>query len=257
MKKVIFLFTLILCVGAVMAEDQTVSVLIGGAIDVSVSDNIDYGTVAPGASSDANSTITVGSNNNVDLTVNIQITDSGTNDLFQNIIFDLNNNGFDESIIGTSLLTKYIDDIEGNHILPTRLQVPSGFDFGQNTGVISYIFMERDNSYYYYHSSGVGTTEQDCFNNGTEVCITRDLSGPAFQAGTDAVQWGCGACGSVTQWFPSLSSSFKNDCIPTQLMDDIVNVDVCLNTVTYGDWDIDFSWYQSGGDGGFAYTREQ
>lgn len=111
----------------------------------------------------------------------------------------------------------------------------------------------------YLHPSDVGTSEQDCFDDANSTCLTRDLSGPVFNAGTDGdegVSWGCGACGDVGTWYDSLNNDFKNGCVDGN-MPNIIGTELCLETQNNGKWDIEFNIYQSGGGGGFGYTRSQ
>jgi len=146
MKKIlVFLVMISLVMPIVIADpdDQTVNAEVEDFIDISVN-NIQYGPVAPNSISDQISTITVEENNNVDLTVDITVTDTGVGDLFTHIIFDLEDDGFgDNTEIGVATLQIDIDDDSGANDIPTRLQVPVGFAPGSTSGVVEYIAMKR------------------------------------------------------------------------------------------------------------------
>lgn len=146
MKKILIfaiMFFMLVGVFGVAAADQTVVVNVTPVVDISVN-NIDYGNVIPGATSDKDSVITAGINNNVDLTVQISVTSASTNNLFRHIIFDLENNGFgDNSQIGTGTLLKDILLGTSSVTIPTRLAVPTGFVPGTYNGVVSYVAMQK------------------------------------------------------------------------------------------------------------------
>jgi hypothetical protein len=262
MKKtintIILISIIFMSIYIIFAQDQSATAIVGGSMDVSVNDKLDYGAVNPGSSSDANSTITIGPNNNVDLNTQIKVTNPGTGNLFYHIIFDINQNGiFDESEIGSSTLVALINNVIGAHVIPTRLQVPTSFSKGPNNGIISYTFMEKDSSTYYYHPELVGLNQSDCLDTSNKVCISRDLSGPPYNIGTENISWGCGKCSnSSITWYNQLDTSFKNGCVSGNMVN-IVGKDLCLRTQTLGDYSVIFSWFQSAGGGGFAYTRSK
>jgi len=148
MKKILSFFVVVGLLMSIVGvigdetENQSVNADIVKVIDISVN-NIDYEDVIPGEYSDKDSIVTVGENNNVGLTVSIQVTDAGTGNLFENIIFDLDGlNEFDEPIIGITTLYKDIADDSGANTIPTRLQVPVGFAPGLVSGTVSYTAME-------------------------------------------------------------------------------------------------------------------
>ena len=143
---------MLLCLGGVMAvdpvsQDQTVNVTIGEMISFTV-DPLNYPTAMPGASTGADSVITVAANNNVPLTFNIGVHDvSDSNDLFWNIIFDIDgNNAFNEDYIGLGNYTLLVADSQTTAFtktIKTKLDVPTGFAPGTyDTGKISYIAMK-------------------------------------------------------------------------------------------------------------------
>ena len=110
---------------------------------------------------------------------------------------------------------------------------------------------------FYNHPSSVGANEMDCFDSSNSVCLTRETTGPVFNAGNTSVagiQWGCGNCKDVVDWYISLDIDFKAGCA-NGTMPNIVGKELCLNTSTNGKWNIKFGWFQSGGGGGFNYTR--
>ena len=88
----------------------------------------------------------------VNLTVNIQVSDPGTGNLFYHIWFDIESNGFsDDTEIGTGTETLNLDDLPfspfGSHFtqtIPTKLVVPADFSsFGDIAGTVAYTAMKR------------------------------------------------------------------------------------------------------------------
>ncbi len=107
----------------------------------------------------------------------------------------------------------------------------------------------------YEHPADVGSAEKDCFTNNEITCITRDLTGAPYNDGSGFISWGCGECGDVDDWYSALDGNFKNGCVDGN-MQHIVGVELCLQTDNIGQWNIEFSSFQSGGGGEFAYNRK-
>lgn len=106
----------------------------------------------------------------------------------------------------------------------------------------------------YTHPAGVGTAEQDCFDESGAVCLTRDMAGPIQSVGTAQVQWGCGPCSNVTRWYSSFDQDFKSGCVGER-MTEIVGKQLCIKSPS-GEWDIVFESFQGGGEGGeLSYVR--
>jgi hypothetical protein len=109
----------------------------------------------------------------------------------------------------------------------------------------------------YNHPSEVGLIEKDCFDSFNNVCLSRDLVGPIINIGIlgdDGLKWGCGSCNSVKKWFNGFSNEFRDECFAGN-MPSIVNKNICLDSGSNAKWDIVFSYFQSGGGGGFSYIR--
>jgi len=104
----------------------------------------------------------------------------------------------------------------------------------------------------YTHPSGAGSTEQDCFDESGDVCLTRGTSKAVYNAGTASIRWGCGTCDTATTWVNAINQ-MKSSCFGGS-MPNIVGAPVCLETPS-GNWDVQYTEWQSGGGGGFAYTR--
>jgi hypothetical protein len=151
----IALFAIILSIQGVFAAsivNQGVrAYVLQEIIDISVN-SIDYGDILPGEEVFRDSNVTVNDANTVDLTVNIQVSDPGTGNLFHHIWFDVESNGFsDDAEIGTGTETLNLDDLPfspfGSHFtqtIPTKLVVPADFSsFGDITGIVAYTAMKR------------------------------------------------------------------------------------------------------------------
>ena len=109
----------------------------------------------------------------------------------------------------------------------------------------------------YNHPSEVGLKEMDCFDSSNNVCLSRDLVGPMINIGNlgdEGLKWGCGSCNSVKKWFNGFSNEFRDECFAGN-MPSIVNKNICLDSGSNAKWDIVFSYFQSGGGGGFSYRR--
>jgi len=114
-------------------------------IDVTIG-NIDYGAVAPNATSNnTNLVITVNENNNVNLNVAVSIDNSTAENLvplFQNIYFKF---GTEFAKLGEGTLSVDInDDSEPqSQSFPTYIAVPEGFAPGEHTGILYYLVTKR------------------------------------------------------------------------------------------------------------------
>lgn len=146
MKKLAFLMVLVMAlgVGSVIGEDQDVDAQVADVIEITVN-NIDFGTVTPGQdSSEGTSTVTAGTNNNVDLTVTVSVSNPGTPDLFSHLVFDtdLDADLSGESEIGVSSFDVDVDDDSFKNIL-VKLAVPEGFAPGGVSGIVQYLAAKR------------------------------------------------------------------------------------------------------------------
>jgi hypothetical protein len=109
----------------------------------------------------------------------------------------------------------------------------------------------------YAHASGSGTAAQDCIES--DVCLTRGASGAVFNGAATpaALQWACGACGAEASAWVADISQLKDLCLGGA-MPNLVGRPTCLRSAGHADgWTLVWSDYQSGGGGGFAYTRTQ
>jgi hypothetical protein len=107
----------------------------------------------------------------------------------------------------------------------------------------------------YTHPSNSGTTEQDCIE--TDVCLTRAATGGVYNGATTpaALQWACGVCGAEASAWVSDVTQLKDVCLGGA-MPNVVGRPTCLKSAGHADaWTLVWSDYQSGGGGGFAYTR--
>ncbi|MFA4952972.1 MAG: myxococcus cysteine-rich repeat containing protein [Candidatus Pacearchaeota archaeon] len=146
-KLLVFLVMMFGLMGIVMAssETQTTSGDVQTAVDANVSDTLPFGSVVAGQDSNPqDSVITIGANNNVNLQVAMELT-INTGLLFQNIFMDLDKSGTYEDTEQLDQILYYsITDIIGQHDFPitTILRVPTGFNPGAKTGVITYTITE-------------------------------------------------------------------------------------------------------------------
>jgi len=111
----------------------------------------------------------------------------------------------------------------------------------------------------YTHASGVGEADQDCFDETNKTCITRDIKGPPYNAGSDgknSISWGCGTCDSSPEKFSKLDSTFRDECLGG-FMPGIVGTNLCLQTESNGKWDLVFKSFEQKGGGGFSYKRTE
>lgn len=134
---------LMLTTGALAVVDQDIqdiNAVVDEVIDISVN-NLNFNKVQPGAvAGPQTSVITLGVNNNVNLTVTLSVTDPGTTELFNNLIYDLDGNGIaNEDKIGEATPPYQFDvpDDSTFNIL-AWLDVPAGFVPGPDNGVVQY-----------------------------------------------------------------------------------------------------------------------
>ena len=110
-------------------------------VNFSISPSLNFGTVRPGRNSSViNSTITVGSNTNVNFSIDISLIND-SDDIFSNVYFDLDDDSLFEvgerlnRTLGYEIATKNITQIIN---IASLLAIPKGSLSGQNSGEISY-----------------------------------------------------------------------------------------------------------------------
>lgn len=145
---VLSLFSLLPMVHADMTVNQNVTANVSAPpqiIDISINPHMDYGNLIPGVcSAPVQSMIMVNNVTNVNLTVQIQVTDAGADSLFQNIGFDLNNDG-NFTTIGSDTLYESIMMPTQGVVIPTMLCVPNNYtSYGEASGTVSYTAMAMD-----------------------------------------------------------------------------------------------------------------
>jgi hypothetical protein len=138
-------------------------------------------------------------------------------------------------------------DIDGDGVNDTSDNCPSLANAGQaNSDFVSVA---------YTHAADVGLSEEDCLYGDTSICFSRDLTGPMINTGTGTHAWYCGTCDNTTGAGVAVVTDLRDTCLDG-FVPNLVGTSVCLAVDATGDrWDFDFSSYQSGGGGGFAYTR--
>lgn len=146
MKKLILLLVLAMALSVVGVmgvttdtDDQNTGVVVEEVIDISVND-LAFGSVTPGElAGPQTSTITLEANNNQDLTVTLEVTNTGSGGLFSHLIFDLNGNtASDDGEIDATTPSVDILDSAGSLNMDVWLNVPVGFVSGINNGVVQY-----------------------------------------------------------------------------------------------------------------------
>lgn len=111
----------------------------------------------------------------------------------------------------------------------------------------------------YFHDGSLGVDNQDCFDESSDVCVTRGSSGSPYNAGTESVSIGWGDCNNVSDWYAVNNNGWKaikNEKLGGgQNMPLVVGHDLCFDAGELGMWDVVFSVWDS--DGNFEYTRIQ
>lgn len=150
MKKLfLFLVMMSLMTACVIAVDQNVDFTPIGVVAFSVSSSLTFPAVVPGASTAANSILTLGNTNTEDLSVNILLT-TGSNDIFNNVVLTTAETSIGGLSGGLSLsktlpIAVTITDIDGegvqtvqDKVVVATLSVPLGTLPTVKVGVITY-----------------------------------------------------------------------------------------------------------------------
>ncbi|MBW2699283.1 MAG: thrombospondin type 3 repeat-containing protein, partial [Deltaproteobacteria bacterium] len=100
------------------------------------------------------------------------------------------------------------------------------------------------------------SADEDCIEPGA-VCLWRDVSGQVINTQSSTLEAACGHCGNeISAYIPGVAD-LKDVCLDGN-MRNIVGRTTCLHIIESDSyWNITWSWHQSGGGGGFAYTRFQ
>jgi hypothetical protein len=105
----------------------------------------------------------------------------------------------------------------------------------------------------FVHPTGVGAQVKDCLERG--VCLTRDADGPIYNAASGGTSWACGRCGAETSGWYDFGRSLRDACFGGS-MPGSVGTPICLwATDSDQKYDVVMEFWQSGGGGGFTYTR--
>ncbi len=163
----------------------------------------------------------------------------------------------------------FCDDTDGDTLIDMNdncPSVPNIFQFdADNDGVgdacdncVDYANNDQyDNdleSFYFLHESN--SADEDCIEPGV-VCLWRDVSGQVINTQTGAVEGACGYCGQETSTYLPGVVDLKDHCLDGNMLN-MVGRTTCLHLIDSDSyWNITWSWHQSGGGGGFAYTRFQ
>ena len=109
-------------------------------------------------------------------------------------------------------------------------------------------------SFYFLHESN--SADEDCIEPGV-VCLWRDVSGQVINTLAGAVEGACGYCGRETSTYMPGVVDLKDHCLDGNMLN-MVGRTTCLHLIDSDSyWNITWSWHESGGGGGFAYTRFQ